>query len=524
MIISVLLGYKIEIFGKNFNLNIGRVLALGAVCAGSFARIGEECTAVMPDNLRITTPINAENVGKLKTPERAPVNAPVVDPTKVFSKSENAKDAGRQAGLLDSNSVFGGFMTALSKSPMLSESLGKMIFGALAGMNDEIQTGNPANPVLSALADAVVMNKQDMLVNLLYQQKHLTVFSAEIFKLFQQLSQNPSSPAFSQYLGNFLKAYDGYRSSASVMAGAEKQLRGILRYIPKSYREPIEQVMTGLKLPTNAQKTVYSSGYADGGDFDTDLALFKEKILPLLARYVSTFNDFGEVRDKISLLVHDIAILNVGSRTQVGESFQALLEYCRYEMNLSSADVSRLRQSFAELLNNLPLENSNKLAEALSGALLAGQNSGVYAAGSITLMDAMNALLMDYSVYMPFFHLFLPALYRGRFLFADIWMEKKKSAWDEQSPPGQTLYIRFDIHDFGVFQGELTINYKEVMCQLYLPQMLAGQTAAVEQDIRGIFAANGLLARVTCTAGEMDIYEKIKQRVGQERDGVNVTV
>ena len=202
----------------------------------------------MAENLRITTPVTAGDHTAHVKGNKTPTPIGNIDPTRVLAKDPKAQKQDSGTSLQwNNNSVFQSFIGKLKETQSLSLTLGKLLNGAMTEINSasaESVTGQ----VLSELAQSTVMNEEQMLENLLFQQQNSTKFNSEIFDLFRVLAKSGSSARLNECIGRFLKAYDGYFGSQQTMGTIKNQLEAILQYIPKSFRVPIEEAINHLQL------------------------------------------------------------------------------------------------------------------------------------------------------------------------------------------------------------------------------------------------------------------------------------
>lgn len=469
----------------------------------------------MADNLRITTPINnSDHISKAMPKETSAVET--INPAKVTSRNNTDQSGQSKSSLnfaLDNRSVFQKFVEQLQHTPALSQTLEKLLLGTLPNM----KTGTLSNPLQQALAELLAkapMDEQQMLENLVFQQQHSTKFSGPLFHMLKDMSTgSPPDSDLNAFLGRFLKAYDGFMSAKTTTDNIIMQLKELMAYIPKSYRTGIEEQIAKLQ-PMNSEQQLQQN-----------LQVLKEKILPLIGRYVSATNDFGESREKIALLVHDISRLNVSSREEVTARFQELVDFCQYELNMPGDTLHQLRMLFVRTMTDKHVVK-NEFVESLVQLLMFDSKKELTGTSQTMLRETVNALLLDNSVYMPFTHLFLPVQYQGAFMFAEMWVEKDNSngkAGEEQHP--LKMYLSFDIQNLGSFQIALSVLNNRVSCDFCSPPTLRVQESTMKQDISQIFLANGFTPeRVEAISEPTQALTEVLRRVYERRSAVDVTI
>ncbi len=245
----------------------------------------------MPDNLRITTPVTTnESLPKISSTKQPESMVPI-DPTKVLQP--NTDKQGNQNSnfdlLLNRNSVFSKFLQQLGETPALSQTLQKIVFETFS-RSENVHDNRPVSMLMKQLSAAMKMQPDDMLKNLMFQGSNHTKFSGPVFDVLRNLMNEYPESGLEKPLADFLKAFDGYFSISETTSAITQSLDTLARQIPGAYgkqlRELADQLMT--EQPVNS--------------LDRNLSLLKEKVLPLLSKYVASTNDFGTARDTITLL------------------------------------------------------------------------------------------------------------------------------------------------------------------------------------------------------------------------------
>lgn len=467
----------------------------------------------MAENLRITTPVtvSGDRSGNIKG-ANAPTPIGNIDPSQVLNKENAAQAQDRNANMQwNNNSVFQSFVNKLKAAPPVSQTLGKLLNGVTSELNTT-SVASPAGQIMSELIESTVMTEEQMLENLLFQSSNSTKFNAELFDLFKVLAKNGKSERLNQCIGRFLKAYDGYFNANQTMSTVAKQLQKLLDYVPKSYRVPIEEAINELDMSQTNDSTIQHN-----------LGVLKDNVLPTLGKYFATFNDFGEGRNKLSLIMHDISRLNVSTADELGARFNELIEYMKYEMNVPASELKTIEQMFSNAMESAAKGNENKLIDTLAKMLNSDATRGLSATGQGMIRETMQTLLLDYNVYMPFAHYFLPVSYKDKQLMTDIWVEKDGDGTSAEQK--RKIYINFDISDMGSFQAIIELAGYNVDCKLHLPQDLKKELSKINGDVEQIFKSVGFeSAKITTVAHPIDIKAQIIKRIGERSDSIDVTI
>lgn len=474
----------------------------------------------MADNLRITTPLNPnDSINKVK-PNRGTDPLATIDTSRVIKKdAQNTQaDKGSLDFSLNRNSVFQAFLQRMQQTPVLSQTLQKLLTSAVSQETLQEVNGeqNSVESLLSKLASEIKMDESQMLSNILFQQQNSTSFNSDLFKVLRSISgQEAETSEVKNYLGRFLKAYDGFFSINETMSGIMNQISDIIKYIPRVYREEIESQMSNLTNPTTQ------------GELEMNLKILKENIIPTLGKYVISSNDMGETRERITLLVHDISRLNVSSKAEVTERFSELMDFCRYNLNIPQGKLILISELFnKEMQGTQKLQNT--FIDSLMDVLMNNSADKLSSAGQAMLRDTITTLLLDNSAFMPFTHMFLPINYNGTFMFSEIWVEKdgaNKTQENDVEARSKKIYLSFDIQGLGNFQAVVGLSGDTVECQINYPQSMKESDNEIRTSIGKIFANNGFnVKRVVSLPETFKVENEVLRKIYEGRNSIDVTI
>lgn len=475
----------------------------------------------MPDNLRITTPVNTSEGVPKTNPLKESTVADAINPARVAQPNTQEQNVDSQSLdlLLNLESVYGKFIQQLRRTPSLSKTLGEVL-GNAAAAREQLLARQPEASPLRLLIDCLPMTRGEILENLRFQQENSTSFQGPFFRFLNLLSAKSGDAGFDLQLADFLKAYDAYRNAGSTTKSVVRDLKTIREQIPKNYAEELGSPAEKLTEERPAESA------------PANLRVLKKEIIPLLCRYVSRSNDYGKSRETISLLLHHITILEAGVKQNVAENFRSLVDYAKFGLNLPEGTVNAIQSLFAEELSKTKQKTQNGFLDSLVSLLAQRMQKQDEAApgGQSVYRDVCSALLLDNSVYMPFTHLFLPFLYGDRFLFAQIWVEKKDGDGAAGITAGSDrplrVYLSFEIQDLGHFEAIVALTGSRAELSVGYPPALDGSRGEIREQLSAIFEKNGLVLGKTelSPCKEPKIEREILEKIEERMHTVNVTV
>ncbi len=483
----------------------------------------------LPDNLRIPAPVTPnESVSRPSRTAEPPQILPT-EPNRVPGNGNQTENPGYQNGelLLNRSSVFGQFVEQLRLTPDLAKSLQELLLNAVAGKTS-VAARLPAGAPLRSLLESIPAEPGQAAESLRFQQENATQFGGPLFRLLGQISSQSSNAGFALRLADFLKAFSGYFSRESTTLSILANLEQIHDEIPLPYAKKLQEAARPFVEQAEGGGR---NGAVSDRQTEANLEALKKEVIPFLAEYTSKTNDYGKTRDDVSMLLHNASILNVSTRRNLEDSFGQLFRYCKYNLNLPDATVDLMSSLFGEEIAARRSGKDDAFYSALA-KLLSSAGGASPGADRAVLHDITRSILLDNSVYMPFQHLFLPVDIDGRFLFAQMWIEKKEESetaargGGDAKPQPASLYLTFEIQDLGYFEASVRLLDRRVDLSLGYPPALDRFRGDIRAELSSILEQNGLNAekvRVSpCT--ERKVPRLVREKIEERRNSVNVSV
>lgn len=453
----------------------------------------------MLENIKISANnINstANNLNRVKVPERPEVLSPfdILDPNAVNKalKPEDASLNNQQQKEnigYNPNSVFTKFLQSLDSSPALIENMRKLLLSKHF-VNSNIKTNSLMNLFFDEFLKEISMNDKQMLDFIKFQHNNYTKFSGEFFNFIRNaLKANPNDD-FKNIVSNFLKNYDCFLSVDDSTKGIANILKQITDNMPEILKETFESMTNKLMLD-DANKNA-----------ELNLSLLKNEIIPYLGKYVAKTNDFGIVRDYISVLVHSIVRLEKGLQDSFLDSADSLLDYMKYSFNLTDNDISELKQALIDTFRESSSIKSDSL-DFMFKMIDSGIKDNMNHVNKTTFEGIEESLLTSNNVQVPLIHIFLPVNFGGVFMFSELWISKeiheenikdasKNSAKDTENLDIYKIFLNYDIENVGYFETVILSKNNKISLDIFIPSSLKNLSSKIKNDIVDIARKNNI--------------------------------
>ena len=470
-------------------------------------------------NIKPNNKINDNNLNKPKVKTEQVLPFDVIDPTRVTktAKQDQNNQTGQNLYNYNPDSVYDKFIMSLQSSPVLSEAAKKFL------LNKQFINSNIKNdPVLGTLFESflqsIVMNDEEILNFLKYQQGTYTKFHGEFFdKLRTLLKGYPNNKDFQLVLRNFLRSYDCFSSLEETSKSINSILKNIERNLPEMLKKPFGELTEKL-IPDSTNGT------------DINLRLLKNEILPFMGRYISKMNDFGPIRDYVSVLVHNIVRLETALKDNFADSLENLFEFVKYNFDVDENYMESLKMS---LINTY--ESASNIKNNSVDSFLKLLESGIKDSENIVnknvMEDMTESLLFSQNVHIPLMHMFVPLNYNGMSMFSEIWIGKKFEETKDKKGKQEFIheyksFITFDIQNVGYFETTLFLMGSKLDLDIYVPSSMSNYINKIKDDL------NKLLTKNNLSVSSIRIQESTRKRkfnevfsnLTERKSGVDVTI
>lgn len=464
---------------------------------------------------------NNTNRPQTTQPEENLIPFDMLDPTRVNKtlKDENSSFNNQDNISKNPFSILEKFLTTLDSAPSLTDNMSKILFN-----KNFINSNIKSNPLLKTFFEefvkGIVMDKQKMIEYLKFQQNSYTKYKGEFFNFLRQCIDKDSNTDIKFITSNFLKSYDCFISIDDNLKSITDILKNINKHMPEILKPTFKSLI---------DKLIFDD---PNENMDINLKTLKNEIIPYLGKYISKTNDFGIIRDYISVLIHNIIRLETGTKENFTNNVDTLINYLKSSYNLGEEEISKLKYTLISTFKNhseLKDNNLDYMFKLIEKGINDTNNDNV----KTTFNNINNSLLSANHVQIPLVHLFIPAVLNGVFMFSEIWIDKEiindtdkdSSKKDKDSTSEQyKLFVTFELESLGYFETIIYFKNKDISLELSVPKIFKYNEDKIKKDIKNIIEKNGINI-VNIFVNECKDHRKISNVFGSKlikECGINV--
>lgn len=467
---------------------------------------------MLDNNISVKTNnhINENAVAKLKAKTEMPIN--LVDPAKVTKTPEKEPENQVKQELFNYNpdSVYEKFVKSLQNSPVLSEPLGKLL------LSKQFINGNiKKDPILSVFFESflknIEMNDSEILEFLKFQKNTCTKFQGEFFNEMRSLLTETDNRDFKAILQSFLRSYDCFVSVDETNKSISSAIKNIAKNLPDVLKTPFSEM---------TEKLTY-----DVKHLNLNLNILKDEIIPFLGRYVSRMNDFGIVRDYVSVLIHNIIRLEFAQKDNFSYELEKLFEYLKYSFNIDEKQIEALKMS---LINTYEEASAveNKSLKSFFTLLKKGAAESENPVNKSLMKEVADSLMFSQNVNIPLMHMFLPLNYKGTFMFSEIWIGKEHKKSKHEYEQAYKVFITFDIQNLGYFETVLNLSAKKISMDIFVPGSLSLHMEKIKKDLDALLSKHDIITEGVNVRECVKVrrFNEVFSNLAERKNGVDVTI
>ena len=459
-----------------------------------------------PQPVRIQTPPSTD------TSIQNVINTEVVTrPDNRTERQDNNDSAGSQATRYESN--FMTFLQRLRSSQNLSETVMRVLQYRGTEVSSGVDSGFARE--MNEFLEFVQMDEAEILAFLKNQLASASRFTGALFDALRQAFGGTQSDLLQNEILQFLRRFSDFSSTEHLEGRMLRTVSGMVDSLPGKWSQQLEELLRQLE-----------EGIA-GGDRQGNLELLRQKLFPLISRYVQATHDHGTARGLLSMLTLDVARYENGSETGLLQSLRHLASTGVLPENLSHLSDEELLQILRST-EFFRASQENAFADRMASlAARALQGEGGPAAQE-AFHNILNSILINESVYMPLQHTMLPLNWNGELMFSEMWVDPDADGRSSGSGEGgaMRILIKMDIQSLGAFDLLINTRRDNVALEIACPRAVSEHSSAVAEAIGEILRRNGLNVESVNVVERKrpvtisEIFPKLYERMG----GVNVKV
>ena len=455
--------------------------------------------------------ISDNAVTKLKPKTEIPFD--VTDPAKVTRTPEKESESQVKQELFNYNpdSVFDKFVKSLQNSPVLSASAKKLL------LSKQFINGNiKKDPILSVFFESflknIEMNDSEILEFLKFQKGTYTKFQGEFFNELRNFLIADDRKDFKVILNNFLRSYDCFVSVEETNKSIGAAIKNIERNLPDILKTTFNEM---------TEKLILDAKYTD-----LNLGILKNEVIPFLGKYISRMNDFGILRDYVSVLVHNLIRLEFSSKDIFSDELENLFAYLKYNFDIDDKQMDILKKSFIDTYETTS-SAKNDSVKAFLTLLKDGAAKSESPVNKSLMKEMADSILFSHNVNIPLIHMFLPLNYNGMFMFSEIWIGREEH---KKARPGyeQTykVFITFDIQNLGYFESILKLSKNKLVLDIYVPCGISSYTEKIKKDLDALLCKNGIITEGVNVRECVKVrrFNEVFSNLAERKNSVDVTI
>lgn len=477
----------------------------------------------MPELLGATNPVPSYDVQqpRVTTP---PVNDPtvqnIVDPDRVVRPdgqegqqgSGNATDS--FAARFESN-----FMTFVQRLRG-SQDLPEVFMNVLVGQGAEVTSGIRAGfaQEMAQFLEFLRMDESELRSFLQNQIRSGSRFSGALFQLLRNAYDSSGSALTKNDILQFVRRFSDWSSTEHIEDNLLRTAEEMSEALPSKWANELNNIIAQLENGVLA------------GDREGNLQLLRDKLFPLISRYVSMTHDHGLARELLSVMTLDVTRYENGSETGLLEALRRLASSSVLPQDLADLSDAELLRMLRET-DFYRASESNTFADRMAKVTQRALTGEAGVNTQEAFHHIMNSILINESVYMPLQHVMLPLNWNGQLMFSEMWVDPDAERDDprrKNSDGGRTtrILIKMDIQSLGAFDVLIQNRTEGVSMLVACPKAVADYGAQVTESLRNILARNGLTVEQVQVAEQRrsltvsEVFPKLFERIS----GVNVKV
>ncbi|MGD9559151.1 MAG: antitoxin, partial [Oscillospiraceae bacterium] len=408
---------------------------------------------------------------------------------------------------------------------MLQEVL-QLIPGTNAALTQEIEQ----------LFEALLMQPDEIVPELLRQEENTTLFRGELFdQLRQMLAENPNNSEMATGIGVFLKSLNAAMGRRDVLDSVANNLSFLADRLSASQTlsERLDALIGALRQPDAPEK--FQALKAEIFTLLKDIqgsVLYTpqmEKTLPLVVYNLSRYNDNDDfMPDALRLLLSTMD--GDAAKEALVDKLQTFLARILPQQPNAAEQVGALLSDGARAAR--AAEDDSQVMEVLAKIIgRQAKSEDIQLLSGDKLEKIIHSLLSSPSNFTPLLHYIVPVEYMDLQAFAEIWIDPNAPPPDEGKKNAEAggathMLLVFDVDGIGRFETELYVVGKRIALNLLCPPAYTEAFKGIGAAIRQAVASTGYsfesinIDRLERTHSLMEVFRDLPHK----RMGIDVKI
>lgn len=479
----------------------------------------------MPDLLGATNPVPSYDAPSVKITPPTPggdtniQNVVDLDHVTRPDGQEGQQGSGDATNKFEArfDSNFMTFVQRLRGAQELPDVFMTVLQGQQVQVSSGIHSGFAAE--MSQFLEFLQMDEGQLLNFVQNQVQSGSRFSGALFQMLRNTFNATDSELTKSDILQFVRRFGDYTSTEHIEDNLVRMTDEMSEALPGKWSSELTNILAQLE------------NGVDAGDREGNLKLLREKVFPLVSKYVSLTHDHGLARNLLSAMTLDVARYENGSESGLLEAFRHLAQ-----SEVLPKEIAELPDS--ELLRMLKETEFTKASESngFADRMARVTHRALQGEDGVNTQEAfhhiMNAVLINESVFMPLQHIMLPLNWNGQLMFSEMWIDPDAEQGNrggrdkKEGGPVQRILIKMDIQSVGAFDVLIQNRDEGVSMLVTCPKSVAEDAPKVTKSLRDILARNGLKVEQVQVAEQhrpltvSEVFPKVFERMS----GVNVKV
>ena len=480
----------------------------------------------MVDILKITSPISIKNKVQ-NLPSKLPTDAvfDITNPNQILNELPRTKGAdeesAKQSLLKNLNKEI--FEPLLNSTRAQADGVRKLVLMA--------KLFETSSGILSeSFLDRVFVRPQEMLGELMSQDKGATIFKGEFFDSLRMLAKLEGQPKLKEAIVSILKHFECYVHQDNSLNAIVKQGQDLTKMLPKAEAQQLQQQIETLdamvRLYSLAQQ---NAKYGQKGVFTQNIAaeqnntakpddfikqvrdsqaeiktFLKNEIIPLLGQIAKRHQGSERIYDREMTIIHNIVRYDKADPTRLEEAVFQLGDNLKPLTNLTDDDIVEMKklvfdhaklEQELDLTANAEKKNVEKLAvnggadmaDLLSKAL---DKDGPAKINGLA-QNLLYNMVQNESPLIPLIHYTIPFRYLEENTYGEFFVDKDCKERKGDAKEAKNIFFTIQSDKYGNFEVDLLVRDKRIDLDIRCPDILLNPVRETKVKLRDIIEEQG---------------------------------